>query len=54
LKAQLAAEQVPIERFEMADVKDEAVPFGDWPFIEGVWGEKGEYTIGLAARFPET
>jgi hypothetical protein len=28
--------QIPIEGFEMADIKDDAVTFGDGAFVEGI------------------
>ena len=42
------AQEVPVEGFQMTDVKDDAVPFGNGPVVQRIRMEHSEQSIGIA------
>src|SRR5579863_1894366 len=46
--------QVPVERFEMSDIKNDAVALGNRPLVEGLAADDAEERITLSASMDET
>src|SRR6266446_6684490 len=48
---QLGAKNVPVEGFQMANVKNDAIAFGDRPFVERIFANNLEEAVGVGSRF---
>jgi hypothetical protein len=48
------AQQVPIERFQVSHVKNDAMSFGNWPLVEELGLDLFEQSVGFGARLPQT
>ena len=46
-------QQIPIEGFKMADVKNDAMPLGDRTLVERIWFYDGEQFVGAPAGIGE-
>src|SRR5271168_2570455 len=46
-----AAQKVPVERLEVAEVENQAMALGDGTLIKSFGSEEGKKGIGLLARF---
>lgn len=44
-----ATEEVPVKRFDMAEIENEAVPLGDWPVVKGLFANEREDFVGAGA-----
>src|SRR6202162_2754226 len=42
-------QQVPIESFHVSNIKNNAMPFGDWPVVERLFPHHSEYFVGARA-----
>ncbi len=49
---QAAVQEIPIKRFQMAQVKNDAVPLGNWPVVKGLRPHDREYLIAERAASP--
>lgn len=46
-----AAEKIPVERFEVAGIENEAMAFRDWAIVKRFGAHDGEQLVGAGARF---
>jgi hypothetical protein len=46
-------EQVPIESFEMPDIEDDAMTFGNGPIVERIGPDQGEEGVALTTGVAE-
>jgi len=47
-------QQVPIERFDVSYIENNAVPFGDGPVVHRFFANDAEYLIGACTSFKQS
>ena len=47
----MGAKKVPVERFEVADIKDDSIAFGDWTFVKRILANNVKQAIAVGASF---
>jgi hypothetical protein len=48
---QVGAKKIPVKGLEMTDVKDDAMAFGDGPFVEGILANSPKEAVRIDASF---